>query len=67
MFYWIIFSSINGSYEVSVSDSRNNATILTGQNSTMVNAETSTENMPSQSVEQLKQLLSNQLEYYFSR
>lgn len=33
----------------------------------MVNAETSTENMPTQSVEQLKQLLSNQLEYYFSR
>lgn len=52
---------------MSALDSRNSATILTGQNSTMVNAETSTENMPSQSVEQLKQLLSNQLEYYFSR
>lgn len=64
---WIIFSSINGSYEVSASDSRSGTVILTGKNSTMVNAETSTENMPSQSVEQLKQLLSNQLEYYFSR
>jgi len=63
----IIFSSINGSYEVSASDSRSGTVILTGKNSTMVNAETSTENMPSQSVEQLKQLLSNQLEYYFSR
>jgi hypothetical protein len=52
---------------VSTLDSKNSATILTGQNSTMVNAETSTDNMPSQSVEQLKQLLSNQLEYYFSR
>jgi len=52
---------------VSVSDSRSGTVILTGKNSTMVNAETSTENMPSQSVEQLKQLLSNQLEYYFSR
>ncbi|VVC39514.1 Hypothetical protein CINCED_3A001285 [Cinara cedri] len=61
------YSSINGSYEVSVSDSRSGATILTGNNSIMVNAETSTENMPIQSVEQLKQLLSNQLEYYFSR
>ncbi|XP_025420642.1 la-related protein 4 isoform X3 [Sipha flava] len=61
------YSSINGSYEVSTLDSKNSATILTGQNSTMVNAETSTDNMPSQSVEQLKQLLSNQLEYYFSR
>ncbi|KAF0759411.1 Uncharacterized protein FWK35_00020226 [Aphis craccivora] len=59
--------SINGSYEVSASDSRSGTVILTGKNSTMVNAETSTENMPSQSVEQLKQLLSNQLEYYFSR
>jgi len=63
----IHFSSINGSYEVSASDSRSGTVILTGKNSTMVNAETSTENMPSQSVEQLKQLLSNQLEYYFSR
>jgi len=63
----IILSSINGSYEVSASDSRNSIPILTANNSTMVNAETSTENMPSQSVEQLKQLLSNQLEYYFSR
>ncbi|KAE9530960.1 hypothetical protein AGLY_011422 [Aphis glycines] len=61
------YSSINGSYEVSASDSRSGTVILTGKNSTMVNAETSTENMPSQSVEQLKQLLSNQLEYYFSR
>ncbi|XP_025195766.1 la-related protein 4 isoform X1 [Melanaphis sacchari] len=61
------YSSINGSYEVSATDSRSGTVILTGKNSTMVNAETSTENMPSQSVEQLKQLLSNQLEYYFSR
>lgn len=52
---------------MSASDSRSGATILTGNNSIMVNAETSTENMPIQSVEQLKQLLSNQLEYYFSR
>jgi la-related protein 4 len=61
------YSSINGSYEVPASDSRSTATVLTGNNNIMVNAETSTENMPSQSVEQLKQLLSNQLEYYFSR
>ncbi|XP_016658274.1 la-related protein 4 isoform X3 [Acyrthosiphon pisum] len=61
------YSSINGSYEVPALDSRSGTVILTGKNSTMVNAETSTENMPSQSVEQLKQLLSNQLEYYFSR
>lgn len=61
---YIISSSINGSYEVSASDSRNSTTILTGNNSTMVNAETSTDNI---SVEHLKQLLSNQLEYYFSR
>lgn len=33
----------------------------------MVNAETSTENMPPLTVEQLKQQLSHQLEYYFSR
>lgn len=52
---------------MSASDSRSGTTILTGNNSIMVNAETSTENMPIQSVEQLKQLLSNQLEYYFSR
>lgn len=65
--YSIIFSSINGSYEVSASDSRSGTTILTGNTSTMVNAEASTESMPSQSVDQLKQLLSNQLEYYFSR
>ncbi|XP_050538415.1 la-related protein 4 isoform X2 [Daktulosphaira vitifoliae] len=61
------YSSLNGSYEVLSTENRNNSTVIVGNNSNMVNAETSTETMPSQSVEQLKQLLSNQLEYYFSR
>ncbi|XP_050423319.1 la-related protein 4 isoform X2 [Adelges cooleyi] len=61
------YSSLNGSYEVPATESRSGSTVVADNNSTMVNAETSTETMPSQSVEHLKQLLSNQLEYYFSR